>query len=54
MSSSEFVGSVGTSGPVGSEESVWHTVVSEEPTGNVEVQLAIIFTPVNKEVYGEG
>ena len=54
MSSSEFVKSIGTSGPVGSEEPVWHTVISEEPTGNVEVQLAVVFTPVDKEVYWEG
>jgi len=54
MSGHEVFETFGASGSIGSEESVWHTVILEESTGNIEVQLAIIFTPVDKEVDREG
>jgi len=54
MSGSEYVGAFTTSGSVGSEETVWHTVILENATGNIEVQLAIILAPVDEEVDREG
>jgi len=50
MSGSEYVGAFTTSGSVGSEETVWQTVILEDATGNIEVQLAIILAPIDEEV----
>ena len=50
MSSSKYVGTFGASGTIGSEEFVWHTVIFEESTCGIKVQLVISLTPIHEEV----
>lgn len=49
----DLINAVGAFRATGAEETVWHTGVLEESTGSDHVQLTIVLSTVDEEVYWE-